>query len=122
MNHTKAFALSIIVVIVIFVISAFSAGIIAGYFGVWKKPFIGGAAAFFVVISGYLTAPTRKRLAASIWLVVGAIAAWILAGESYYPEDHQHAYQLTIIPLAATYLSGIFALLLCILWHKNRNN
>ncbi|PKH87656.1 MULTISPECIES: hypothetical protein [Colwellia] len=120
MNQVKGFTLSIVIVIISFVISAFSAGLLADLAGVWKKPIIGAVAAFCVVIVGYATAPSHKRLASAIWLIVGAISAWFLAGDSYYPEDYEHAYQLTIIPLLATYLSGLLALLLCIMWHKNR--
>ncbi len=122
MNQVKGFALSIIMVIALFLISAISAGIIADIMGVWKKPIIGACAAFFVVISGYITAPSHKRQSAFIWLIVGAIAAWFLSGDSFYPEDHEHEYQLTIIPIIATYISGLFALLICLLWHKQRGN
>ena len=118
MSQTKGFILSIVIVVVIFIVTATTAGILAGYVGVWKKPIIGAVAAFCVVVSGYITAPSHKQWAASIWLLVGAIAAWFLSGDSYYPEDHQHAYQLTYIPLVATYLSGVLALCLCWFWHK----
>ncbi|MBU2871994.1 hypothetical protein [Colwellia sp. E2M01] len=118
MNQVKGFILSLVIVIIVFVIVAFSAGALAGLAGVWKKPIIGGVAAFGVVITGYITAPNHKQFAAAFWLVAGAVAAWILAGDSYYPEDHQYAYQLTIIPLLATYVSGALALLLCVTWHR----
>ena len=121
MNQIKGFVFSIIIVIVIFVVSAFTAGTLAGLADVWKKPIIGAVAAFCVVISGYVTAPSHKRTASAVWLIIGAISAWILAGDSYYPEDHEHAYQLTIIPLLATYLSGLLALLICVMWHRKYN-
>ncbi|MBU2924378.1 hypothetical protein Q4506_01375 [Colwellia sp. 4_MG-2023] len=122
MSQIKGFALSIILVIALFLISAISAGIVADLIGVWKKPIIGAFAAFCVVMCGYITAPSYKREAALIWFIVGAIAAWFLSGDSFYPEDHEHEYQLTIIPIIATYLSGIFALLICLVWHKQRDN
>ena len=118
MNQVRGFAFSIVIVIISFLVSAIAAGILADLAGVWKKPIIGSVAAFCVVIAGYVTAPSHKPLASVVWLIVGSISAWILAGDSFYPEDHEHAYQLTIIPLLATYLSGIFALLICLLWHK----
>lgn len=120
MNQIKGFALSIIIVSVVFVISAFAIGIFTGWLGLWKKPFIGGFSAFCVVLAGYFSAPSHKLSAASIWLFVGAVTAWFLSGDSYYPEDHQHAYQLTFLPLAVTYASGILSLLLCFIWHKNK--
>jgi len=121
MSQIKGFSLSIILVITLFLISAISAGIAADLMGIWKKPIIGAFAAFCVVMSGYITAPSYKRETALIWLIVGAIAAWFLSGDSVYPEDHEHEYQLTFIPIIATYLSGIFSLLICLVWHKQRN-
>jgi MFS family permease len=121
MNQAKGFALSFVIVIISFLVSAIVAGILADLAGIWKKPVIGSVAAFCVVISGYVTAPNHKQKASAVWLIVGAVSAWILAGDSYYPEDYEHAYQLTIIPLLATYLSGLFALLICMVWHKKHN-
>lgn len=121
MNQFKGFIVSSIVVIICFIIAAFSAGYIAGFLGIWKKPIIGAVAAFCVVICGYITAPNYKRTSAASWLIVGAISAWFLAGDSFYPEDHEHAYQHTIIPIAATYVSGLIALVGCFLWHKKQS-
>ncbi len=122
MNQVKGFVISIAIVIIVFVAAAVGSGLIAEYFGVWKKPVIGASAAFIVVLSGYITAPSHKQLAAVIWLIVGAISAWLLAGNSYYPEDYEHAYQPTMFPLLLTYLSGFIAVLLCVFWHKKRHN
>lgn len=122
MSQTKGFILSMVIVIVTFIVTATTAGILAGFAELWKKPIIGAVAAFCVVVSGYLSAPSHKQWAATIWLVLGAIAAWFLSGDSYYPEDHQHAYQLTYIPLVATYLSGLTALILCLCFHKKQAN
>ena len=121
MNQIKGFIFSIVIVLIIFVVSAVGAGLLAGLADVWKKPIIGSVAAFCVVIAGYVTAPNHKQLASVVWLIVGAISAWLLAGDSYYPEDYEHAYQLTIIPLLATYLSGLVALVICLVWHKKHN-
>lgn len=121
MNQVKGFALSITLVLISFLISAISAGIFADFIGVWKKPIIGAVAAFCVVVTGYITAPSNKRLTSSLWLLVGAIAAWFLSGDSYYPEDNKHEYQLTIIPIIATYVSGIIALSVCFIWHNKTN-
>lgn len=122
MSTVKGFTLSLAIVLIVFVVTATSAGVLAGLAGFWKKPIIGGVAAFCVVMSAYSSAPSHKLFSATVWLIIGAIAAWFLSGDSYYPEDHQHAYQLTIIPLLATYLSGVFALVLCFVWHKKHHN
>jgi hypothetical protein len=115
MNQVKGFFISVVIVITIFVVSAIVAGLLADLVGVWKKPVIGSVAAFCVVLSGYVTAPTHKQLASVVWLIVGAIAALVLSNTSPYPED-----QPTLIPLYATYFSGFIALLICNVWHKKR--
>jgi hypothetical protein len=113
MKTFQGFIVSFIIVLILFVFAAFASGTIAGYIGLWKKPIIGAFSAFVVVFVGYKTAPKYKNYAAALWLLAGGIAAYFLSGDSYYPEDHQHAYQLTYIPLIATYVSGIFALIFC---------
>jgi len=113
MNQVKGFVFSFVIVIISFVVSAIVAGLLADFFGVWKKPVIGSVAAFCVVISGYVTAPSHKQIASVVWLIVGAIAAWVLSENSSYPED-----QPTLIPLFVTYSSGLVALLICTVWHK----
>lgn len=121
MNQSKAFAFSFAIVIISFLVSVISAAFLADFIGIWKKPVMGSVAAFCVVISGYVSSPSHKQTSATIWLIAGAISAWFLAGDSYYPEDYEYAYQLTIVPLAATYLSGLFALFICLMWHKKNN-
>ena len=116
MDQVKGFAFSFVIVIIVFLVSAVAAGLIADLLGVWKKPVIGSIAAFCVVISGYVTAPSHKQIASVIWLIAGAIAAWVLSGNSSYPED-----QPTLTPLIITYASGLVALFICTLWHKKHN-
>jgi len=116
MNQLKGFVLSFVIVIITFVTTAIAAGLLADFFGVWKKPVIGSIAAFCVVISGYVSAPSHKQISSAIWLLVGAIAAWVLSSTSPYPED-----QPTLMPLYATYISGFIALLICTLWHKKHH-
>jgi MFS family permease len=115
MNQIKAYVLSFTIVIITFVVSAIAAGMLADFFGVWKKPIIGSVAASFVVLSGYITAPDHKQKLASAWLVIGAVAAWFLSSTSPYPEDKP-----TLFPLYATYASGLITLLLCMVWHKKQ--
>ncbi|RHW75251.1 hypothetical protein [Colwellia sp. RSH04] len=118
MNQVKGFTISIIIVLVVFVLTAVSTGILMGYIGFWKKPFIGAVAAFSVVVTGYISAPNHKQVACIVWFIMGALGAWFLAGDSFYPEDHEHAYQLSYIPLLSTYSSGFLAVLICLFWHK----
>ncbi len=117
MNQVRGFILSFVIIIITFVVSAISAGLLADLVGVWKKPVIGSVAAFCVVISAYVTAPSHKQKSAAAWLIIGAIGAWFLSSTSPYPEDKP-----TLIPLYATYFSGFIALLICMAWHKKRKN
>ena len=117
MNQVRGFVLSFVIVIITFIVSAIAAGLLADFIGVWKKPVIGSVAAFCVVISGYVTAPIYKKRASAAWLIIGAVAAWVLSSTSPYPED-----QPTLIPLYATYISGFIALLICIVWDNNYKN
>ncbi|WP_249122368.1 hypothetical protein [Pseudoalteromonas sp. A22] len=87
MNQALKFLLSIIIVIVTFVVSATLAGILAEYAGWWKKPVIGGVAAACVVLSGYFSAPVYKLYSAAVWLLIGAVAAWVMSSVFMYAED-----------------------------------
>jgi hypothetical protein len=117
MTLFRGFVFSFVIVIITFLISAIAAGLLADLIGVWKKPVIGSSAAFCVVIAGYASAPSHKLRASAVWLVIGAIAAWVLSSTSPYPEDKP-----TLIPLYATYFSGFIALLICKVWHKKHNS
>ncbi|ASD68949.1 hypothetical protein [Pseudoalteromonas piscicida] len=113
MNQALKFLLSIIIVIVTFVVSATLAGMLAEYAGWWKKPVIGGVAAACVVLSGYFSAPVYKFYSAAIWLLIGAVAAWVMSSVFMYAEDAE-----TSVPLYVTYVSGVVALVLC--WSLER--
>ena len=52
MNQVRGFALSIVIVVISFLVSAIAAGVLADLANVWKKPIIGSVAAFCVVIAG----------------------------------------------------------------------
>ncbi|MCG7551739.1 hypothetical protein [Pseudoalteromonas sp. Of7M-16] len=113
MNLIVRFLFSITIVIVVFVVSATLAGVLADIAGVWKKPIIGGVAAACVVFAGYASAPKHKLISASVWLIIGAVAAWVLSSVFMYAED-----AATQLPLLITYASGALSLMLCWLWHK----
>ncbi|MEZ7205642.1 hypothetical protein [Pseudoalteromonas sp. DY56-GL79] len=115
MNHALKFLLSIIIVIVTFIVSATLAGILAEYAGWWKKPVIGGVAAACVVLSGYISAPVYKLYSAAVWLLIGAVAAWVMSSVFMYAEDAD-----TSVPLYVTYASGVVALVLCWGWQRRK--
>lgn len=85
------------------------------YLSLWAEPIAGFVAAVTVVLVGYLLAPHYKIAVAAIWLLVGAIVAWLLLAGSHYPESFgvNYAYRPTYIPLALTYLGGAVGLFIC---------
>lgn len=85
------------------------------YLSLWAEPIAGFIAAVTVVLVGYWLAPHHKIEVAAIWLLVGAIAAWLVLSGSYYPESFgvSYAYRPTYIPLALTYLGGAAGLFIC---------
>ncbi|KID55671.1 hypothetical protein JF50_19465 [Pseudoalteromonas luteoviolacea] len=115
MNLILRFGLSIFIVITAFIVSATVAGIFAEVVGIWKKPTIGSVAAVCVVLSGYASAPKFQLVCAALWLLVGAIAAWVLSNAFMYAEDVGAQ-----TPLIITYISGVFSLAVCLVWHKRK--
>ncbi|KZN34409.1 hypothetical protein [Pseudoalteromonas luteoviolacea] len=113
MNQALGFLISIVIVIFVFVVSATAAGLFAETLGLWKKPIIGAVAAACVVFSAYVSAPRYKLLSAAIWLIIGAISAWVLSSIFMYAED-----AATSLPLYITYTSGLVTLMACTIWHK----
>ncbi|MCF6439527.1 hypothetical protein L1077_08820 [Pseudoalteromonas luteoviolacea] len=115
MSLILRFFLSILIVVGVFLVSATVVGVIADFFGLWKKPIIGAVAAACVVFTGYFTAPKYKLISATVWLMLGAVAAWILSNVFMYAED-----AATQAPLLITYASGVFSLMICRTWHKKQ--
>jgi hypothetical protein len=106
-------ALAVALVLVAFIVAGVSGAFLAQVLGLWSYPVAGPIAASAVVLAAYFSAPTRKLLAALVALLAGAIAAWFILEPSWYPENYgsPRAYQLTHLPLVATYLGGIASLL-----------
>ncbi len=85
--------------------------------GVWDTPWIGALCAATVVSVSCAVAPARRRLVASVALLMGAALAWrLLRPPSFYPESYgELAYQPTYVPILATYAAGLAAWLVCVL-------
>ena len=115
MQQVLGFALSAVIVVVAFVVSATAAGMLADYIGWWKKPVIGSVAAACVVFAGYVSAPNYKLFSAAVWLLIGVVAAGIMSSVFMYAEDEGSS-----VPLYITYASGVFSLGMCAAWHKWR--
>ena len=84
---------------------------LAGY---WYRPGAGFCAALAVVVVAYLAAPTHKLLSATVVLLLGAIAAWIVLEPSWYPES----YAPTHAPIIATYVGGALGFLVAAGIHR----
>lgn len=116
MNHTIAryCAMFVAVPVACYAVLFLSLGV-TEFLSLWPEPIAGFIAAMTVVLVGYWLAPEHKIAIAAIWLLVGAIAAWLLLVNSHYPESYgvEYAYRPTFIPLALTYLGGAFGLFIC---------
>ena len=94
-----------------FLAAGFTGAIAADAMGLWAEPVAGACAAFAVVLSAYLFAPTGRLAAAFAALVLGAIAAWRIVGDASFPESYgAQAYQPTELPLLCTIGAGVLAL------------
>lgn len=95
----------------------FAAGVLGAlateFAGFWHLPGAGFSAAFAVVVVAYLAAPSHKRLASTVALVLGAAVAWVLLEPSFYPESYgeRGAYEPTHLPVIATYAGALLGLL-----------
>jgi len=109
-----------------FLIAGIAGGLAADSLGFWSTLGAGFAAAFAVVLVAYFSAPAHKLSVAIAAFVVGAIVAWSLLEPSFYPESYRErgAYQLTHLPVLATYLGGLLGLLVsaCIRYWAGPNN
>jgi hypothetical protein len=83
----------------------------ASLFGMWEEPMAGFFAAFGTVSMAYLSAPCRKKQFALIVFLLGALCAWLLIGNSWYPESYPaKAYQPTYLPFVITLFGGLVPL------------
>jgi hypothetical protein len=106
-----------------FVVCGLLGAFATGWLHLWETPITGCIAAFGVVMSAYLFAPSYRLTSALVAFAVGAAAAWKLIGHEDFPESYGPlAYQPTHIPFIATLGGGIAALALaCALrWHQAR--
>ena len=106
-------ALTLLAVFCSFVIAGIFGGIAAGLSGLCSLPGAGFSAAFSVVVVAYLSAPNHRFRTATVALILGVVVAWLLLEPSFYPESYgeREAYQLTHLPVVATYLGGLLGLL-----------
>jgi hypothetical protein len=106
-----------------FLLSGVTAALGSNLLGLWELPVEGFCAAFGVVVSSYLAVPRFKLGFATLALALGALAAWWLLKDSYWPENYPGlAYQPTSLPLRCTYTGGIIGLVIAFVLSWRRAN
>ena len=109
----RAWSLATLAVLGAFGAAGILGAVVASWVGRWELPASGFAAALAVVITAYMTAPSKRASFACSGFVVGAItASWIFSDGSWYPESYGNlAYQKTYLPLWLTLAGGIVGLM-----------
>lgn len=103
-----------------FFASGIACAYIALYLHIWPDPVAGFCVAFTVVVISHHIAPHYKSTTATIIFIIGAIAAYKLFGNWFYPEGYEKAYQPTYLPLATTLLGGLIGVVYSLLITKGR--
>lgn len=122
MDRSLAWPQAVFAILGVFVAAGLSAGIAANLVGLWEKPIAGCVAAFSVVLSTFLFAPHHKVICALVTFFAGAAAAWILVGQSSFPESYGAplAYQPTHVPFVVTVAGGCLGLLSVLVVNRRR--
>ena len=116
----KSVAITILVVLTVFLVSTIAAYILADYLGMWNELATGIIVAPVVVFVAYFRTEKRKIIAASIAYIIGAAASIYILKNGYYPESYEKAYEPTILPLFSTLTSGAVALLIIAITERNK--
>ena len=102
-----------------FFVAGICGAFVAGRLNLWATPIAGAVAAFAVVSSAYLFAPSHRRRSAVVVFVVGAAAAWYFVGNSWYPESYrEQAYLRSHAPFACTLAGGLVGVLFALISHR----
>ena len=119
MDRSLAWSQALFAVLGAFIVGGLGAAIAANFAGLWEMPVAGCVAAFSVVLSAFLFAPRHKTACALVTFFAGATAAWVLVGQSYFPESYGAplAYQPTYIPFLVTLAGGCLGLLSAFVLH-----
>jgi len=112
MKMASRWGLALLTIFGGFAVAATLGGLVTASAGFWYLPGAGFGAAFSTVAVAYLAAPSHRFHAATLALILGAVAAWLLLEPSFYPESYggRGAYQPTHLPIGATYLGGLVGL------------
>jgi hypothetical protein len=70
---------------------------------------VNAAGAIAFVVAGAWIAPRHRVIVASGPYVSGALLAWFVLGDWYFPEGDPRAYQPSRIPLVLTLIGGAIA-------------
>jgi hypothetical protein len=98
-----------------FLLSGILGAVLGSIMGYWDTPVAGFCAAFAVVLSTYAAVPRFKLAISALAFVTGALVAYWLLRDSYWPENFPNAYQPTLFPLWCTYGGGIIGFAFCLI-------
>jgi hypothetical protein len=96
-----------------FLFSGLLGATLGSVMGYWDTPIAGFCAAFAVVLSSYAAVHRFKLTVSALALGTGALVAYWLLRNSYWPENFPNAYQPTLFPLWCTYGGGIIGFAFC---------
>lgn len=98
-----------------FLVSGILGAVLAYTMGFWDTPIAGFCAAFAVVMTSCAAAPRFKLTAAAVSLGAGALVAYWLLRNAYWPENYPNAYEPTLFPLWCTYGGGAVGFAFCLI-------
>jgi hypothetical protein len=122
-NKIQQWTISFFAVFGAFFLCGIFGSALASLFGLWDRPISGFFAAFGVVTIAYLSSPSWNKQFSVIVFMLGAICAWLLIGESWYPEHYlDKAYQPTHLPFFITLVGGLLPLAFILYPLRSRRN
>ncbi len=107
-------------VLAVFMATGMLAEVPVRLFGLWEHLWIGIACACTWVLTAYVVAPDKKRVAATVFFFAGTLLAWKLVGHSWYPEGSPKAYQPSRLPFTFACTAGLLTLWLLIMREKRK--
>jgi hypothetical protein len=122
-NKIQQWTISFFAVFGAFFLCGIFGSALASLLGLWDQATSGFFAAFGVVNMAYLSSPNRNKQYSVIVFLLGAICAWLLIGDSWYPESYtEKAYQSTYLPFLITLLGGLLPLVVIFYPLKSSGN
>ncbi len=107
-------------VFVLFIGAGVITSFVSSAIGLWDYPCVGATCAFVWVLSAYAIVPEKKLIVAIAAFLGGAILAYGPLEPAWWPEGFSQPYQPTHLPLVATYVSGLIAVVIAATMEKRK--